>query len=208
MRTDLPVAIQKILYPTRLVSRAEIIADPSLVPATSGIYGWYFDQCLAILSDRFLVGCHKYEGKTLLYIGIAPEEPIEGKRPSNATLNSRIVGQHCNGDAEGSTLRFSLGCLLANQLGIQLRLRGTSKRFAIGDACRGEERLSEWMSHHAFVSFVEIWNPWELEKQILGKPLILSLPLNLKGNSNHPFCKFLKGIRKEAKNLASKLPPI
>jgi hypothetical protein len=43
------------------------------------------------------------------------------------------------GNAEGSTLRLSSGCILAEQLGIQLRRVGSGKRLTFGT---GEQRLS------------------------------------------------------------------
>lgn len=203
METALPAIVQKVLYPERLLSKAEIIADPTLVPACPGIYGWYFDRCIEIIRDNSCDGCYQYKGKTLLYFGIAPKSET-----SNARLNGRIINQHFNGDAESSTLRFSLGCLLASRLGIELRFHGSSKRFAVSGTLRGEERLSDWMSRNAFISFATVEKPWEIEDEVVGKPHMLSLPLNIKGNSTHPFYKILKSARKEAINRARTLPKV
>jgi hypothetical protein len=49
-------------------------------------------------------------------------------------------------NAEGSTLRLTLGCLLADELGIELRRVGSGKRFTFST---GEKRLSEWMEANA-----------------------------------------------------------
>ncbi|WP_376766154.1 GIY-YIG nuclease family protein [Arthrobacter mobilis] len=53
----------------------------------------------------------------MLYIGIAwKEPPRNGTRPSTQTLWHRIR-YHYRGNAEGSTLRLTLGCHLAGHLG-------------------------------------------------------------------------------------------
>ncbi len=46
---------------------------------------------------------------------------------------------HYAGNAEGSTLRKTLGCLLADELGIELRRVGSGTRKTFVD---GEHRLS------------------------------------------------------------------
>ena len=48
----------------------------------------------------------------------------------------------------------------------------------------GERWLDDWMADNAFVCWLEHKAPWEFEEDLLGK---LSLPLNIKGNSAHPF---------------------
>jgi hypothetical protein len=42
-------------------------------------------------------------------------------------LREQIIKDHYTGNAEGSTLRKTLGCLLADELGIQLRRVGSGK---------------------------------------------------------------------------------
>lgn len=106
------------------------------------------------------------------------------------------------GNAEGSTLRFTLGCLLEEDLGIQLRRVGSGKRrtFASGEAI-----LSDWLSKNAFVTWVACSEPWRHEVQIIPQ---VSLPLNLQGNNKHPFYNILKMIRKNAKLRADQLPVV
>jgi hypothetical protein len=104
------------------------------------------------------------------------------------------------GNAEGSTLRLTLGCLLANELGIQLRRVGSGTRLTFGD---GEKRLSDWMAENAFVSWEVCPEPWVLEGALIGA---LPLPLNLDRNASHPFCAPLTGIRRVAREAARALP--
>ena len=81
------------------------------------------------------------------------------------------------GNAEGSTLRKTLGCLLSDELGIQLRRVGSGRRRTFAE---GEQGLSAWMADNAFVSWVVREHPWELEDNLIAS---LDLPLNLEGNS-------------------------
>jgi hypothetical protein len=57
--------------------------------------------------------------------------------------NSSRNRYHYRGNAEGSTLRLTLGCLLSSSLGLRLRRVGSGKRLTFAD---GEARLSESMS--------------------------------------------------------------
>jgi hypothetical protein len=144
--------------------------------------------------------CIQHDGLTLLYVGIAPKRPpASGAQPSQQTLRSR-VRYHYTGNAEGSTLRLTLGCLLADRLGIALRRVGSGKRltFSIGEAA-----LSAWMGDNAFVCWTEHSRPWELEERLIRT---ISLPLNLDQNANHPFHATLAAIRAEAKARARALP--
>jgi len=60
-----------------------------------------------------------HDGMPLLCVGIAPKEPPAFETPSNQTLRTR-VRYHYRGHAYGSTLRLTLGCLLADSFGSQL----------------------------------------------------------------------------------------
>ena len=97
-------------------------------------------------------------------------------------------------NAEGSTVRMTLGCLLAETLGIRLQRLGN--RFTFGP---GEAVLSEWIGRNAFVSWTLHPEPWSLEDALIDD---LNLPLNLQGNSRHPFYPILKKIRSRAKAAA------
>ena len=158
--------------PPRLWPRCEVIGKSSPVPAASGLHAWFFREVPPGVPVEDAIVQH---GFTLLYIGIAPSQ----ERSSN-TLRRRIR-QHFSGTAFGSPLRLTLGCLLAKDLGIELRSVGASRRLTFGS---GEERLSEWMAANAFVAWVEHPRPWEIEGEVIAA---LRPPLNLEGSSSHPF---------------------
>jgi hypothetical protein len=140
-------------------------------------------------------GCHRHHNNLpLLYVGISPSKPpTNGKSPSTQSLAKRIR-YHFAGNAAGSTLRLTLGCLLADQLGIKLTRVGSGGRYTFTNP--GEIKLDTWMEKNALVCWVEHPRPWELEEELLGS---LSLPLNLDGNEQHPYYAALRSCRKAAR---------
>ena len=161
------------------------------------MYAWYFREvpCRTDVS-----ACVAFQNLRLLYVGIAPKSPSSGgTTASRQTLRSRIR-THYAGNAEASTLRRTLGCLLAWDLGIELRRTGSGASLTFGD---GEGKLSEWMALNAFVGWLECDKPWVLERTLLGE---LDLPLNLAGNHRHAYFATLSRTRAEAAARARSLP--
>jgi len=105
----------------------------------------------------------------------------------------------CSGNAEGSTLRLSLGCLLARKLGIELRRVGSGDRMTFTS---GERMLSAWMVENASVAWSRFHAPWEVEEALISA---IYLPLNIDQNT-HPFAVRLSDIRCAAKARARALP--
>jgi hypothetical protein len=165
------------------------------VPAEDGLYAWYFSDVPQVVSTE---GCLTVGGRTLLYIGIAPDKASKPK--SRQSLQSRIR-YHYRGNAEGSTLRRTLGVLLTEKSGFPLRRVGSGKRITLTHA--GEGYLDEWMGRNAFVAWVACPEPWVLERALLGR---FSCPLNLKDNAHHPFGLVLKRMRLDALLRARELP--
>lgn len=180
--------LDQLRSPARLWARCEVLSRPSPVPATRGLYAWFFDNVPAVVP---LSGVSTHQGLRLLYVDIAPSRPA-----SSRTLRSR-VRQHYRGNASASTLRLTLGCLLGDQLGIQLRRTGSTGRLTFGKD--GEEQLSEWMAANAFVCWVEHPRPWKVEREIIER---LQPPLNIEENAEHPFCARLSALRSEMRKKA------
>ena len=162
------------------------------VPDESGAYGWYFDEIPGVTPTSRCVCIRRGEKKwTLLYVGIAGKS--EG---SKNTLRRRICNQHIGGNREASTLRKSLGYLLKERLGIVLRRRKTGTYWFDKE---DELRLKKWIIEHARVAWKEDDNPKGIEDAAIRS---LSLPLNIKGNDDHPFFPVFKKIRDQAKKNA------
>ena len=112
------------------------------------------------------------------------------------------IRYHYQGNAEGSTLRLTLGCLLSEELDIELRREGSGKRVTFAE---GEEVLSQWMADHAFVCWEQDDVPWVRERELIEE---LPLPLNLNANKSNPFASTLSGLRPSAREVARQLPVV
>ena len=184
-----------VLNPERVWTRSEVLGRPSPVPRSPGIYGWYFDELPDPAIDA--TGCVVRGSAALLYVGISPKAPpANGRPPSSQSLQSR-VRYHYRGNAEGSTLRLTLGCLLSDRLGIQLSRVGSGRRFTFRS--EGEAILSEWMAAHAFVCWAVTQEPWLTERAVIGR---VDLPLNLEHNRGHRFASRLRAVRADARQRA------
>ncbi len=197
-----------LLKPARLWTRSELLSRPCPVPKTPGIYAWYFRH---LLPPDAISSCHRSGEFSLLYVGIAPTAPrATGKslNPQRSTINFRKSTQtlrrriqyHVRGNAEGSSLRLSLGCLLAEQLGLELRRVGSGTRMTFDPK---EQLLSNWLETNARVTWLEHPEPWFLETELIQS---VSLPLNLDQNSTHPFFSTLSALRAQARARARDLP--
>jgi len=189
----------QLLNPERLWSRQEVLSRVCPAPNEPGIYAWYFRDVPGVPIEE----CVAHGEMALLYVGIAPTVPPRHWRPpsSRRGLFHRIR-DHFQRNADCSTLRLTLGCLLSQELSISLRRVGSGRRLTFAS---GEQRLSDWMDKNAFVTWIVHREPWVLEEELIR---MVSLPLNLDMNRAHPFHKTLSAIRSEAKQLARSLPVV
>lgn len=165
-------------------TRDEVFAEPCPVPESPGVYGWWFREPPA---DIDVSRCAQRDGLTLLYIGISPTRPpVDGKPSQDLRKRIRYHFGGGNADAEGSTLRRTLGILR----GLKLRRVGSGKRRTFAG---GEPVLTQWMADNASVSWLEHPEPWLIEAKMLAA---FDLPLNgqdaNKGNAFHPELKRLR----------------
>ena len=168
------------------------ISGPEGPPKEPGIYAWYFDLIPPHVCPG---GCHKRGSWTMLYVGQA------------SNLRTRIVNDHFGSDAQASTLRLTLGCLLEDTLSLRLVKRPSGTLTFEGD---GEERLSQWLREHARVAWASLRDgcvDWprtagDDEQQVLDraeKRLIVDgfrLPLNLDHN-DPTVCGEVRRIRRD-----------
>ena len=187
-----------LVRPAKLYPREDLFKDRDHPPSVPGVYGWFFDTLPDLVPTA---DCHRVEGGTLAYVGISPGKPKPGRSPSKQRLRKRLQ-THFGNNAYGSTLRLTLGTLLADDLKIRLRRVGSGSRTTFAD---GEASLSRWMAEHARIVWTEHPAPWEVEEIAIES---LSLPLNLKGNKAHPFHPRLTAMREAAKAKAALLPVV
>jgi hypothetical protein len=76
---DAKDVLDGLVQPTRLWSRAEVLARPSPVPSRPGVYGWYFKELPRPIDTS---QCVTWDGCTLLYGGHRPQGPTRQRPPS------------------------------------------------------------------------------------------------------------------------------
>ena len=189
-----PQRLHALTEPGRFTARTDVLSWPCPVPKSAGLYAWHLRGIQDIVDTT---RCVQHEGLSLAYVGIAPKAPPQnGTPPSKQSLRTRILC-HYRGNASTSTLRLSLGCLLAQSLGIELQVTGNSHRLTFG---AGEAVLSDWMAENAFVVWAEIAEPWAYEEALIHR---IDVPLNLEHNAHHPFAHVLKKLRADARAAAT-----
>jgi hypothetical protein len=163
------------------------VAKP-LLPKSSGVYAWWIAGAVI---PNVPVNKHPFEvDLDLAYVGIAANRP-----GSSATLRSRVVGNHMNGNIAASTLRRILAALLIATLDLQPTKKG--KKVVLPKD--QNLRLSGWQMTHLRVTWFATAAPWLVESAINST---LKPPLNLDGNETHPFYKDLSAARR-ALNLSA-----
>ena len=162
------------------------MSRPTPVPAINGVYFWWFKEIPPGVPTE---GCITQDGYTLLYVGISPDK--KSKPNSRANLKTRIR-THYSGNAEGSTLRRTLGVLLATESNYPLRRVGSGTRTTFTHS--GEQWLDRWMEQNARVSWIADEEPWLLEGILIAN---IPLPLNIQDN-NHAFKPILSAMRSKA----------
>ena len=184
--------MNELISPHKLFSRSSVLVKQCPVPKSRGLYAWYFKEIPPFVPTD---GCIKKDKLNLLYVGISPKN-----NNSTQDLRKRIK-THFSGNAEGSTLRLTLGVLLENKSGFALRRVGSGKRLTFTHI--GEQWLDNWMEQNAFVCWVEHQKPWQVEESIFK---LVSLPLNIRDNDHNLFSQDLSKLRTLAKQRARCLP--
>ncbi len=172
---------ERILHPRRLTRPS----DANKSPREKGIYGWYFAPGTLPVPEAQYETTDDYE---LLYVGIAPKDAV-----SKSLLRPRLV-RHATGDASRSTLRLTLGVLLADELGLTLGIHQTRRNWGPD----GEDRLTRWMNEQARIAWAVDPAPWVVERELL---INATLALNIDGRTDS-FAKQLKDRRNEARRAA------
>ena len=193
-----PEAKAGLLEPTRLWSREEVLARPSIVPATAGAYAWFFR--VVPHPDIALDRCVDRDGLPLLYVGVAPKAPPAGGKPPTDRPCGAEFATTMEGTLTGRRSDSRSGVSWRMKLGVALRRVGGGNRLTFAE---GEQVLSRWMSDNALVAWVASPHPWVLEHELISA---VHLPLNLQGNRSNPFWKTLTAVRAAAKARARGLP--
>lgn len=179
---DHSLSAERILNPLTLHSSADV----RTAPASPGIYGWWMKKGALDVPEA---AYQERDGHELLYVGISPRKPSAAGRVSKERLRKRLV-THATKDASRSTLRRTLGVLLADELGLTLGVHGGREHYGP----QGEALISRWLIENARVAWAVDPEPWEAEDELLAHA---TLALNLDGRSD-AFARSMSDRRKVA----------
>lgn len=147
---------------------------------------WFTPGALLVPAREYATA----DGFDLLYTGISPRKPTAAGKASTGNIRSRLRS-HAKRDASWSTLRLSLGILLADDLDLTLALDQGRIHWGTGEAA-----LTKWMQKHARVSWVRDPAPWDVEEELLA---VENVPLNIDQHLHDPFSRGLNQRRIDAK---------
>lgn len=171
-----------------LAKPADLVKARQKLPLSNGLYAWW-----ALRGSIPGVPENPHpedEGLDLFYVGIAPKDAS-----STASLNSRVLNNHMGGNTGSSTFRLTLASLLMDAL--ELTPRKTKTKYVLPP--EQNKVLSEWQKKNLRLTWVEHDEPWTIEDDVVAE---LKPPLNLAGNSSHPFHSTLKAARSSFREAA------
>ncbi len=169
--------------------RARATPKAGGVPAVHGLYAWWTERG----SVPGVPGNPhpRLRRLDLLYVGIAPKDAS-----SASNLRKRVVSQHLSGNTGSSTLRLTLAALLLEPL--HLSPVRTKKKVVL--TREQNATLSAWQHDHLRVTWCPRSQPWLVEDEVIAR---MRPPLNLAGNTSHPFHGHLSAARKAFRQAAS-----
>lgn len=164
---------------------ASALRSSRVIPDAGGIYAFWFSDIPPLVSAT---GTLNRDGHRLLYVGIAPKAPSRAGKVSSSTLRTRLR-THVRGRIARSTLRRTLASLLADDLGLTLRLNHKQKPVMTD---QHEAALTHWIAACSRVTWHVMPEAWKLEDALVSSGP--RLPLNIKGSSD-AFASELQSLR-------------
>lgn len=181
--TDPEVTERVVARLTRRPVSLDVAKSPAGLPSVGGLYAWWTVKG----SIPGVPSCpHPSEELDLFYIGIAPKDSM-----SRATLRSRVVDNHINGNTGSSTFKKTLASLLFERMVWQPGFTDRPLLSAADNAA-----LRDWQRQNLQLTWAEHPEPWSIEGAVVAR---LQPPLNLAGNSAHPFLSVLSSERRRFK---------
>jgi hypothetical protein len=103
-------------------------------------------------------------------------------------LRGRLLDNQIGGNTNSSTFRFALASLLYVEL--DLRPQRSSKKIVL--SATDNARLRQWQVENLGLTWTERAAPWEIEGGVIRE---MAPPLNIAGNSQHPFHATIRASR-------------
>lgn len=151
-----------------------------------GLYAWWGDE----EAVRVIGGALGGQVGSLLYVGQAgATSRVAGKR-SNATLASRIRGQHIRAQTRASTFARTMAAVLREPMQLELAAPGLLTEHS-------RQRLSCWICEHLQIAVVPVPAPDTLTAVEDAVLAALDPPLNLDAMPRTPQRRRLSELRSE-----------
>jgi hypothetical protein len=151
---------------------------------SAGLYSWWADE-----DAREVIGLALgTEIPPLIYVGQAGATKRPSGTPSQATLGSRIAGQHAGGNIGSSTFRLTISAILADALDLHCDATGSLR-------ADSNATVTNWIREHLRVATVDVEDRdtlGALEAEIVGA---IDPPLNLDHVPATPSRRRLKELR-------------
>jgi hypothetical protein len=163
--------------PSAALSPADFVATAGAGLMRPGLYSWWVDSGGAV---DLTAGLGQYLAPGLIYAGLAGATRAGGRTSTN-TLWGRIRTMHLAGNHEFSTLRRTLGSVLAE---------------ARDETVIDEPRLTAWMYEHLRVVLVPVDDRDALDRLETGVLAALDPPLNLSKMPRTPIRARLTELRR------------
>jgi hypothetical protein len=186
--TDLDLVVAALV--ARLADRTN--AEPSrnfpsdpVAAGVPGLYSWWADDAgLDLLSAAFGVRL-----PPLIYAGQAGATSTRSGTERTATLRSRIVSNHLNGNVGSSTFRKTLTAVLFEPLALRLERPGRLDP-------PSNQAVSQWMRAHLPIVIAPHPDRATLAAVEHGVLAVLDPPLNLMGMKPSPIRQRLSQLRR------------
>jgi len=180
-----PDVVSQLSDPAQAQPLSEVLATSGAGLRMPGLYSWWVDE---VGAADLTAGLGHPVNAGLIYAGLAGATRSGGSTSSN-TLWGRIATMHLGTKHEFSTLRRSLGSILA---------------YASGHPAIDEVQLTRWMHAHLRVVTIPVADADTLDALESAILTELDPPLNLAKVAKTPLRRQLSALRKQYSGAAEK----
>jgi hypothetical protein len=178
MPSDVWTFVNTLLDEARAITPAVLLSRQGAGLKVPGMYSWWVDE---VGASQLSEGLELPVSAGLIYAGLAGATRWPSGKQSENTLWSRISGMHLGGRHELSTLRTTLGSILA---------RGNDSPVI------DEGALTEWMMKRLKVIAAPCADADSLGRLEDGVLMTIDPPFNLKGMAGTPLRLRIKELRR------------
>ncbi|MCE9614859.1 MAG: hypothetical protein K8T26_11320 [Lentisphaerae bacterium] len=172
----------------------DVLNGKVVVPDANGIYFWFFRDLEELLPEALLRGLvqaavPRSGDHWCCYVGLA----------AGQTIHTRILEKHLGDNAHVSTLRHTIGSLLATVHGVTRESNPVGGFWAIAPSFSIENRITKFLLANGKLSWQVTNTSAATEKEVLANQNFV-LPLNNQCHGHNPIRRLIRNIRVTFKN--------